>query len=1042
LAAALLLAVGSPRAKLWNYRTVGGTFSSMDELFNSQTRAGGEERFRGFSHLMPWRVQEILLVASMYDAFTLEEGGRLTELLLSEYRELNLSFAPQVTRASTGEEALELLKVHRYDLVLTMTRLGDMEAADLACSIKELRPDLAVYTLAFNPRELERLMKRACDGSIDRFFVWTGDVRLLLAIIKSCEDRINVEHDTRYGDVRAILLIEDSVRFYSSYLPMLYTEVLEQTHKLMEEGINLSHRLLRMRARPKILLASQFEEAWDLYRTYKDSLLGVISDGSFPWGGVQREDAGLEFIRRIKYVDPHTPAVLQSSNRENAPRAEGIGAGFIHKQSPRLLRDLRRFMLEHFGFGDFVFRAPDGREEGRATDLRTLVELLQTVPDEVLYYHASHDHFSTWLRARTEFTLASMLRPRKVEEFRSTEEVRRYLIETISRFRTETQRGVVADFQRRQFDASSGFVRIGGGSLGGKARGLAFMNSILHSYGISDRFDGVVIEVPPTAVVATDVFDAFVAQDDLREQALGEITADEVIELFLSMKLPPSIYDDLRAFLQQVRYPLAVRSSSLLEDSQFQPFAGIYSTYMLANNHPDLTVRLDQLCDAIKLVYASVFFERAKAYLAATNNRVEEEKMAVIVQQMVGRQHEHYDYPDFAGVAHSTNFYPTGGLKPEDGVVAVALGLGKTVVEGERALRFSPAQPGHLPQFGTIASWLRSSQQTFYAVDVSDPEAYPRADDDFNLVRLDLSDAERHGTLDAVGSVYSAENEVIYDGVHRQGARLVSFAHVLKSDLFPLAETTKLLLELGRRTMSAPVEIEFAVALGDGKLRPHRFGFLQIRPLAADYEAPDVDPALLQDPAAICATTVALGNGREADITDILYVPRDRFDRGQTLAIAAEVADFNQRLVTADTPYLLLGPGRWGSADHWLGIPVRWEQISGARVIVETDLEDFKVTPSQGSHFFQNLTSFQVGYLTLNQAEGESRLDWDWLDTQPAVAEGDYVRHLHLTAPLTVLIDGRSGRAVVLRPGVQAAAAGAAPQLPKRPSASRPPTSA
>jgi CheY-like chemotaxis protein len=979
----------------------------------------GNGQFTGFGHLMPYKVQEILLVASMYDAFTLEEGGRLTELLLSEYRELNLSFAPRVTRASTGEEALKLIEARKFDLVITMSRLGDMEAAMLARAVKQQTPELPVYNLAFNPRELAHIQEVDSEHSIDRYFLWSGDGRLLLAMIKFCEDVMNTSHDTRYGDVRCILLIEDSVRFYSRYLPMLYTEVLEQTQSLMEEGLNLSHRLLRLRARPKILLAGTFEEAWDIYGQYKDSLLGVISDGRFPWKSVDREDAGVEFIRRVKYVDPHTPAVLQSTNEDLAETAHQIGAGFIHKNSRHLLSELRAFMLENFGFGSFVFRLPDGTEIGRASNLKAMLAMLRSVPVESVRHHASHDHFSNWLRARTEFGLASLLRPRKVTEFAQDEDLREYLVQAITRFRKERQRGVVADFSRRNFDASSGFVRIGGGSLGGKGRGLAFMNSILHRYRVTGRFPGVEINVPPTAVVGTDVFDRFMNNGELWEHALADTPEQEISRRFLAAKLPPEIYGDLEAFLELVKYPLAVRSSSLLEDSQFQPFAGVYATYMLPNSHPDLKVRLDQLCDAIKLVYASAYSQAAKSYVEATSNRIEEEKMAVILQQMVGRRYENYDYPHFSGVAHSSNFYPSAGTRPDDGIVAVALGLGRTVVEGGKVLRFNPNHTGTLPQFGTVDDWLKNSQRQFYAVDVGNPDAYPGTRDDFNLALLDLETAEQHGTLEPIGSVYSAENHAIYDGIHRPGARLVSFAHVLKSDLFPLAEILKLLLELGRRTMSAEVEIEFAVVLQDGKVAPHQFGFLQIRPLAAGYEAPDIPDEALHLEEALVATNIALGNGRMTGLTDILYVPADRFERAQTMQIAEEIGKYNRSFVKEAVNYVLIGPGRWGSSDRWLGIPVRWDQISGARVIVETDLDEFKVTPSQGSHFFQNLTSFQVGYLTVNAGEGISRLDWDWLDAQPAVSHGRFVRHVRLQEGLSVLIDGRSRKGVILKPGTE-----------------------
>lgn len=989
----------------------------IKESFWNRFQTDIEDRFSGFKSLMPFRVQEILLVASAYDAFTLEEGGRFTELLLHEYRELNLSFAPHVTQVSTGEEALKLIKSRRYDLVLTMTRLGGMNPKELACSIKKILPEMPVIALSFHPKDLSRLTEQEDHSCIDRFFLWAGDARLLLAIIKNYEDRRNIDHDTQFGEVRAILLIEDSVRFYSSYLPLLYTEVLHQTTALMQEGLNLSHQLLRMRARPKILLAEDYEEAWALFSAYSDYLLGVISDAQFPWQGKKHPAAGLEFIRRIKEVDPHLPAVIQSSDAGVAADAKKLGAGFINKNSRQLLNDIRTFMLDNFGFGDFVFKHPNRTEIARAPDLRSLKQLLKTVPEDSIRYHASRDHFSNWLRARTEFGLASLIRPRKVSEFKSIDELRRYLITTINRFREETQRGIVTDFSRQQFDESSGFVRIGGGSLGGKARGLAFMNSVLYRYGVVDHFPGIKIHVPPTAVIGTDVFDSFLGKDNIGEQVLGDAADEDIKRIFLEHKIPSEIYADLETFLNQVKYPLAVRSSSLLEDSQYQPFAGVYDTYMLANNHPDVHVRLDQLCDAIKLVYASTFFHKAKAYLEATSNRIEEEKMAVIIQQVIGHPHEHYYYPDFSGVAYSTNYYPTVGLKPEEGIASVALGLGKTVVEGRKSLRFSPKRPGNLPQFSTTKDMLDNSQREYFAIDTSHPGAFPKGDLDFNLALLNLEDAERQGTLEPFASVYSRDNDAVYDGIWREGPRLVTFAHILKSNLFPLSEVLDLLLELGTHSMSCPVDIEFAVVLGKKEQGPHQFGFLQIRPMVGSFSGPEVPAQLLAHTDALCKTSSASGNGHIDGLYDLVYVPKSRFDRGKTLAIAQEIGKLNFRLKQEGRPYMLLGPGRWGTADRWLGIPVRWDQINGAQVIVETDFEDLKVIPSQGSHFYQNLISFQVGYLTVNQSSGKGHIDWNWLDAQPAASEGHYLRHLRLDQSLQVFIDGKSGQAVVLKPG-------------------------
>jgi len=987
--------------------------ASVDRVWE-ELRSRDREQYSGFEQLIKYRVRNVLLVASLYDAFTLEEGGRLTELLLSEYRELNLSSAPRITRATSGGEALDAIERDDYDLVITMTRIGDMSAPVFAARAKALNGLLPVMVLGYNARELESIAE-ANDGSVDNVFIWTGDVSLLLAIIKHVEDHWNVEDDTLHGDVRVILLVEDSVRFYSAYLPLVYMEIMKQTHDLMADSVNLAQKLLRMRARPKILFARDYETAMDLYQRYRPYLLGVISDARYLRDGRKDPDAGVAFIRRLKEDDPTLPAALQSSDAANAAPAAAAGAIFLHKNSPRLLKDLRRFLREHFGFGDFVFRLPDGTEVGRAHNTRALIREIARVPEESLLFHAAHDHFSNWLRARTRFGLAATLKRVRVDEFHTSDAIRDYLVSTLSRHRQESHKGIVADFSRRNFDATSGFIRIGTGSLGGKARGLAFMNHVLDRYDVRRLFPGTELVIPPTAVLATDVFDLFLDQGDLRDRAIHAADDDEVVRAFLAAKLPPTIYDDLRIFLEQVTYPLAVRSSSLLEDAQHQPFAGVYRTYMLPNNHPDLSTRLDQLCDAVKLVYASTFYQSARAYLAATDNLVEEEKMGVIIQKVVGRRHEQTVYPDFAGVAHSTNHYPGASLSPEDGVAQVVLGLGRTVVEGGECLRFSPRRPEHLMQFATLDETLRTSQKRFQAVSVADPARYPTPDEADSVVWLDLEDAERHGTLHAVGSTFSPENDRIDDGIDRPGPRLVTFAHVLKHRVFPLAEVLDFLLDLGRRCLSSAVEMEFAATLNPGGV--HEFGLLQVRPLMSDMESPDVAPEMLQGPDVLLATEVALGNGRYDDIRDVVYVPRDRFDRGRTQEIAREVAAMNRRLRQEERPYLLLGPGRWGSSDRWLGIPVEWAAISGAAVIVETDLDDFKVTPSQGSHFFQNLTSFRVGYLTVNQSSGGGVVDWDWFDAHPAAEETAFLRRLRLERPLEVLIDGRSSRAVLLRPG-------------------------
>jgi CheY-like chemotaxis protein len=971
--------------------------------------------FAGFHALMPHRAQRVLLVSSLYDLFVLEEDGQLIERIATKYLDLNLTYVPNVTRANNGAEALQALERQPFDLIITMAYLGDMDALQFAQHAQAVAPLVPIILLAHEARDLSEVVRSAKAKGVDRVFVWSGDTQLFLAIMKYFEDRLNVEHDTRVGDVRVILLIENSVHFYSVYLPLLYTEVMEQTYRLLAEGLDLPRQLLRMRARPKILLADRYEEAWELFSQYRDHLLGIISDIRFPREGKLASDAGLEFIRKVREQVPDMPVLLQSSDMAHARAARELGAAFLHKRSPTLLLDLREFMLTNFGFGDFVFRLPDGTEVARASDLRTMEHLLAVVPDESLRYHGSLNHFSNWLRARTEFDLAARIRPRKVTEFATPEDLRRYLIDAFAGHRRQTQRGMVAEFSRERFDAASAFVRIGRGSLGGKARGLAFVNSLLTRYDIRQRFDGVDISVPRSAVIGTDVFDAFLHDNHLHDLVFGDVSDDRIVQAFMEAKLPPEIYSDLTAFLEQVDYPLAVRSSSLLEDSPEQPFAGVYATHMIPNNHQDVPMRRDQLCDAIKLVYASTFFRSAKLYLQATEHRPEEEKMAVILQQIVGRQYDNHFYPCISGVARSYNFYPFAHLRPQDGVAYAALGLGMMVVEGGQALRFCPTHPSVLPQLSTPDDFMNIAQRKFYAVDMTRPDDYPSPDTLAYISTLNLDVAERDGTLAPIGSVYSAENDAIYDGIFRPGTRLVTFAHVLKSGLFPLAEIIKLLLDVCRWGMNCPVEIEFAVSLNPPAGQRKEFGFLQVRPLVGGRESADVtlDGVLRRE--MLCRSEHAMGNGRIQGIQDVVYVKPEAFDPANTSAIADQVARMNESLRQAGRPYVLIGPGRWGSRDPWLGIPVAWAQISGARVIVETNLKDFLVTPSQGTHFFQNLAAFQVGYLTINQQSNDEFVDWAWLSHRPTADETQYLRHVHLRHALEVRLHGRAGHAAILK---------------------------
>lgn len=974
--------------------------------------------------LIPFRVRNVLVVSSLYDSFTFVEDGRLSELLVSEYLELNLRYAPRIERVSTAEEALQRLKREPFDLVISMLSVGEMDVRRFGRAVHELNPSLPLVLLAHGRRELALLEPLDQLVGIGRVFVWQGDARLFLAIMKSEEDRANAWHDARTGGVRVILLVEDSVQFYSSYLPMLYTEVLKQTQALMTEGVNRTHKMLRLRARPKILLATTYEEGQELCERYRDDLLGVIVDAAFPRGGPIDPQAGFAFAEMARTGAPDLPILMQSGSADRDAAAAG-GLAFIDKSSPRLLDGLRGFMEDYLGFGDFVFRRPDGSMVSRAADLRNLEWALEVIPDDSLLYHAGRNDFSTWLFARTEFELARALRPRRVEEFGSAAELRAHLLAALRSQKERYRAGVVAEFSSRTFEGGSGFIRIGTGSLGGKGRGLAFMNSVLHAYRLDQRFPDVRIAIPPTLVLATGVFDQFMEAARLLPLALGGATDETIGEAFLASAFPADVVDTLWTFLDWVRYPLAVRSSSLLEDASFQPFAGIYETYMIPNDHPDPEVRLEELLTAVKLVYASTYSAEARAYIESTPNRLEEEKMAVVVQQVVGRRHGEYLYPDLAGVARSVNFYPVHGTRPEDGVASVALGLGKTVVDGGRCVRFSPAHPRKPLESFSPRDHLRNSQRQFYALRLASaggapPPPPPRR---LGLSVLELEDAEAHGTLDAVGSVYCADNDVIYDGIRRPGVRLVTLAGVLKGRVCPLAEVLALLLKVGATSFSCPVELEFALNLAEGPEGRHELGFLQIRPLVFGGDLQDVQVERLDRDQAICVANQVLGNGLVEGVRDVVYVRPSTFERSRTPAIAAELGPLNARLKEQGRPYLLVGPGRWGSGDPWLGIPVRWAQISGVRCIVETDLADMHVEPSQGSHFSQNLVSFGIGYLSVG-GSGGGAVDFAWLDAQRAESESRHLRHLAFAEPLQIALSGRRSLGVVLKPGVRLAAAG------------------
>lgn len=975
-------------------------------------------RFQGFQNLMRMRIRDILLVSSLYDLFVFEEDGRLYELLRSKYQGLNLSHSPELTRVSNGKEAVSLLQEEkRFDLVLTTLHIEDMRPAVFAKTLREAGIRVPVVLIAFDNRELSDLLLYREADAFDDIFIWQGDFQLLIAIIKSLEDRLNVDHDTHLVGVQSILIIENDVRYYSTLLPLIYIEIMNQSRRLISEGINLSHRQLRQRARPKILFCKNYEDAWTLFTKYKDTILGVISDIDFPRGGKPDPEAGIEFTRALKAENPDIPVLLHSSLPNSERKANSVGASFLRKNSPALIAGLRRFLIEQLSFGDFVFRTPDGREVGRAQDLLSLEQALQTVPESSIVYHSERNHFSHWLKARTEFWLAHKLRPRRISDYPSVPVARDALIASLREYRKLRQRGIITAFETDSFDPYSSLSKVGGGALGGKARGLSFVNILINNYNVQNRFEGVKIFIPPALLIGTDIFDQFLDDNRLRDFAVEESDDAEILSRFLAARVfPAEIMDSLASFVSMIHAPLAVRSSSVLEDSHNHPFAGVYKTFMLPNTDPDPGRRLSELVKAIVRVYASMFFRSAKDYIRATSFRFEDEKMAVIVQKMTGSRMNGRFYPTFSGVARSYNFYPIGPQKYSDGIAAVALGLGKTVVEGGAAVRFCPKFPEQTEGNLLSKAAMRSAQTEFFALDLEAREKPDSEMKDYFVKPYPLSDAETDGSLNWVASTWSADNDALTDGIGRPGLRVVSFAPILKSRAFPLTDILELLLDMGGWSMGTPVEIEFAVNMAVPPGQPKEFSLLQMRPMVLNRELEVLNLEEFPRENQICRSCRVLGNGIIRDLYDVVLVHRDRFERGKSQETAAEIARFNARLISENRKYVLVGVGRWGSMDPWLGIPVTWDMISGARAIVEAGFRDFSVMPSQGSHFFQNLNSFLVGYYTVQEEDGENFIDWDWLLAQPAADESRCVRHLRFKKPVVVMMSGHQNRGIILKP--------------------------
>lgn len=988
--------------------------SPSQTVLETLSAASVDTRFDVFHELMARKVQEILLVATPYDAYILEEDGSLAARIVNEYHGLNLSRPPRLTRATTGAEALALLDRHPFDLVLTLPNLRDMDPAGLGRAIKARKPTLPVVLLTHDPAGPGVDSDAPQETGIDQTFVWSGDSDLLLAIVKSVEDRLNVAADTARANVRVLILVEDSPLYRSFLLPLFYREVVRQTQSVLAEGLNESHRLLKMRARPKIVVAENFEQAMAAYLKFKPFVFGVVSDTRFPKCGKITADAGLVLLGRIKEEIAHLPLLLISSEPENRVRAQALEVRFVDKNASRLSREIRSFFLDALGFGDFVFRTADGHELGRAAGIRELEMLLPDIPDEPIEYHARRNRFSNWFMARSEIALASILGRIPASAFADMGELRRFLVESIHSLRKSRQKGVVVEFSSRAFDPEvSDFAKIGQGSLGGKARGLAFFSHLLHGQSdLAKTYAGIDIVVPRTLVITTAWFDAFVAENNLGEidgEALGDA---QISERFLAASLPDALTENLRTFLERTTAPVSVRSSSLLEDAHHLPYAGLYKTYMIPNNHPSLAVRLAHLTTAVKMVYASTYFRGPAMFSHATAHRVRRDAMAVIIQQLMGSAHGDYFYPAISGVAQSRNHYPIGPMAPEDGIARIALGFGQAVVDNEIDLRFSPRHPSVLPQFSSVEDILTHAQQRFYALRVRGYDEALGFDRGTNLELRHVTDAQDEAPVRALASTYLPEENRIRDSAAVPGPKVMTFAPVLKYGRFPLPGILEDILALGREGMGCDVDLEFCVDLAGGSRETDTFAVLQMRPMAAGQAHADLHVGESDRSGALCYASQCLGHGLKSDICDFVYVRADTFDPAATVAIAAEIGRINGQLAAAGRPYLLAGPGRWGSADRWLGIPVRWADIDRVSVMVEMRNHLLRSDPSQGSHFFQRITSQGVFYATVTEGT-QDRFDWQWLQRQDPLTETRYLRHLRMPEPFVVKADGLHGRCAV-----------------------------
>lgn len=985
-------------------------FKSFKQLYFKDT---------SFADLMKHRIYNILLYASKYDSFMLEEDGRIDEQIFNEYTSLNLRYPPRFTLVSTEADANSALRKREFDVIISMPSGDSINPFEWAKGVKATYPEIPIVILTPFSKSVSKRIANEDLSAIDYVFSWLGNPDILLAITKMLEDRMNVEEDVKSVGVQVILFVEDSIHFYSSMLPHLYKCVFKQSLSFMTEALNEHEQMLRMRGRPKILFARTYEEAQSIYLKYKDNMLGVITDVSFLKDGVKDKEAGIKLCREIREHDVFIPLIIQSSEDSNRAAAEQVKAAFLSKNSKTMLMELRERIGINFGFSDFIFKNPaTGEIEAQVKNLKGLQEVIFKISDASLLYHVTRNNVSRWLYSRAIFPLAEYLKKTNIFDpgIEDLNKLREVFFDAIVKYRQIKNRGVVAVFQRDRFDEYSNFARIGDGSLGGKGRGLAFIDSMIKRNEQLQEYQNIQITTPKTVIICTDLFSEFMETNNLYPIALNDLTDEEILKHFLKARLPKRLIADLYSFLGVINTPIAVRSSSLLEDSHYQPFAGVYSTYMIPNIKNSRTKTLSMVTEAIKAVYASVFYQESKSYMMATKNLIDEEKMAIVLQETCGNTYENRFYPSFSGVARSLNYYPLGSEKTDDGIANIAMGLGKYIVDGGITLRFSPAYPHNVLQTSSLEYTLKETQTHFLALDLENTNFIPQVDDSSNLLKINVQEGMKDGTLKFIASTYNHQENMIYDSLYEGGRKVITFANILQHNVMPLAEILRDILRISHDEMGRPIEIEFAVNLDYSPKKEHTFYFLQIRPIVDNKEMAVDDLSNISKNDTIITSNNVLGHGITNDLHDLIYVKPNAFNASKNQLIMYDIEKLNKKLIVEGKNYILIGPGRWGSSDPWLGIPVKWPHISNASVIIESGLSNYRIEPSQGTHFFQNLTSFGVAYFTINPYKNDGSYDIDFLQSLPTVYESEYIRHVRTDDPMLVKVDGKKRIGVIMKP--------------------------